>query len=327
MRSCTPAQRPAAPLPAPPLDRWVLSRVELSQVTRLRVPQPLLGCRGGPPLKVDAWILPRGGTAETTLVASNRSLTVSDCFWRSGWQYVLLIASLAWRQETVLGLTAGSRTHWSNGGLLRSACPARAGSMCAPPDPPHLPFPAPSPTHVRYAPPHPTSTPPQYEPKYGSVVISLVDSHVTQGMNEVVREGRERGVQARAAAACTVAARAPARALPGSGAVHLPTRSSPPSPPSLSCQGLTADLLNLYNTNFTSSVPAKAAQQKEKPLVAATTLVAVVLQNFQTVAEAVSGLIKVMSALQQECREACRHAMHAMHAMPAMRRIPWGLSS
>lgn len=101
----------------------------------------------------------------------------------------------------------------------------------------------------------------------------------------------------------------------------------PPSPPSLSCQGLTADLLNLYNTNFTSSVPAKAAQQKEKPLVAATTLVAVVLQNFQTVAEAVSGLIKVMSALQQECREACGHAMHAMPAMPAMRRIPWGLSS
>lgn len=52
------------------------------------------------------------------------------------------------------------------------------------------------------------------------------------------------------------------------------TASSRPSLP----QGLTADLLNFYNTNFESTVPEKAKLQKEKPLVAATTMVAVILQ-------------------------------------------------
>ena len=31
----------------------------------------------------------------------------------------------------------------------------------------------------------------QYEPKYGAVVILLVDSHVTEGVNEKVRRGRQ----------------------------------------------------------------------------------------------------------------------------------------
>lgn len=124
---------------------------------------PCLHCRGGDtPLKVDAWILPRGGSAETTFLASNRSITASPHTW---------FDRVPCAGASKL-LKAGTHLARDMRGTLVNArlCPSQ----------PLRPL-----THSI------SHFPLQYTPKYGSVVVLLVDSHVTQGVNEAVSAGQQ----------------------------------------------------------------------------------------------------------------------------------------
>lgn len=79
--------------------------------------------------------------------------------------------------------------------------------------------------------PLPFPPPPlQYTPKYGSVVIGLVDSHVTEGINEAGLKGQRRVVSA---------------ATPPTMPSTPPTCSPFPPLPSLNNA---ADFLNLFST-------------------------------------------------------------------------------
>lgn len=77
---------------------------------------------------------------------------------------------------------------------------------------------------------------------------------------------------------------------------------APPDPdacmwPALLLAGITEPTAMRVPCSFESSIPEKAKEQQDKPLVAATTLTAVILQNFATVQETVRGI----SALSAQC--------------------------